>query len=118
MYRESRPPSDQHGSLALSETCKHEQMDAPEEDVDADAVAPHKRRWLPRNVKITLMVLVLFFVGEYILLPELSSARKEFRQLGHLNFLWLILGAAFEVASLAAYAQLTHTVLYPEAPPR
>ena len=29
---------------------------------------------LPRNVKITLMVLFLFFVGEYILLPELASA--------------------------------------------
>jgi uncharacterized protein (TIRG00374 family) len=77
-----------------------------------------KRRWIPRNVKITLTFLLLFFVGEYILLPELASARKEFRQLGHLNFLWLILGAAFELASLTAYAQLTHTVLYPEAPPR
>jgi hypothetical protein len=77
-----------------------------------------KRRWIPRNVKITIMVLLLFFVGEYILLPELASARKEFRRLGHLNFLWLILGAALELASLAAYAQLTHTVLSPGAPRR
>jgi uncharacterized protein (TIRG00374 family) len=79
---------------------------------------PAKRRWIPRNVKITLMVLVLFFVGEYILLPELASARKEFRALGHLNFLWLILGVLLEMASLAAYAQLTHTVLSPGAPSR
>jgi hypothetical protein len=77
-----------------------------------------KRRWIPRNVKITLMVLVLFFVGEYILLPELVSARKEFHQLGHLNFLWLILGAAFEVAALLAYAELTRSVLSPGAPGR
>jgi hypothetical protein len=77
-----------------------------------------KRRWIPRNVKITLMVLVLFFVVEYILLPELASARKEFHQLSHLNFLWLILGAAFEMAALAAYAELTHTVLSPGAPHR
>jgi uncharacterized protein (TIRG00374 family) len=77
-----------------------------------------KRRWIPRNVKITLMVLLLFFVGEYILLPELASARKEFHQLGHLNFLWLIGGLLFEVAALAAYAELTHTVLSPDAPHR
>ena len=61
---------------------------------------------------------MLFFVGEYILLPELASARKESHQLTHLNFLWLILGAAFELASLAAYAQLTYTVLHPDAPKR
>jgi uncharacterized protein (TIRG00374 family) len=77
-----------------------------------------RHRWIPRNVKITLTVLLLFFVGEYVLLPELSSARKEFHQLRHLNFLWLILGAIFEIAALAAYAQLTHTVLSPGAPSR
>jgi hypothetical protein len=69
-------------------------------------------------VKITLTVLLLLFVGEYVLLPELASARKEFHQLRHLNFLWLILGAIFEVAALLAYAQLTHTVLSPGAPSR
>jgi uncharacterized protein (TIRG00374 family) len=77
-----------------------------------------KRRWIPRNVKITIMILLLFFVVEYILLPELHSARKEFHQLSHLNFLWLVLGAAFEMAALAAYAELTHTVLSPGAPHR
>ncbi len=83
---------------------------------------PRKRRqllpFLPRNVKITLAVLVAFFVGEYILLPELASARREFHQLSHLNFLWLIFGALLEVAALAAYAELTHTVLSPGAPDR
>ena len=88
-----------------------------------DAVGPEeapqaRRRWIPRNVKITLTVLLLFFVGEYILLPDLHSARKYFRQLGHLNFLWLLLGVLLEVASLAAYAELTHTVLSPGAPSR
>ena len=77
-----------------------------------------KRRFLPRNVKIALMVLFLFFVGEYILLPELASARREAHQLSHLNVLWLILGALLEVAALVAYTQLTHTVLSPGAPDR
>ncbi len=77
-----------------------------------------RKRWLPRNVKITLTVVFLFFVGEYILLPELASARREFHQLSHLNFLWLILGVLLEIGALVAYAELTHTVLSPGAPDR
>jgi hypothetical protein len=80
---------------------------------------PKKRRhWMPRNVKITLMIVVLFFVLEYILLPELASARREFHQIGHLNFLWLILGVILELGALLAYAEVTHTVLSPGAPSR
>ena len=100
-----------------------EQAEAEPAEEAADAVqAPRTRRqllpFLPRNVKITLMVLVAFFVGEYILLPELASARREFHQLSHLNFLWLIVGALLEVAALVAYAELTRTVLSPGAPDR
>src|ERR1700730_7211146 len=92
-------------------------MKAMDQESDRGGVPAKKRsRWIPRNVKITLMVLLLFFVGEYILIPQLASARKEFHQLRHLNFLWLILGAVFEAAALLAYAQLTHTVLS-RAPP-
>jgi uncharacterized protein (TIRG00374 family) len=77
-----------------------------------------RRHWMPRNVKITLMIVALFFVLEYILLPELASARKEFHQLHHLNFLWLILGVILELGALVSYAELTHTVLSPGAPSR
>jgi uncharacterized protein (TIRG00374 family) len=73
---------------------------------------------MPRNVKITLIIVALFFVLEYILLPELASARKEFHQLHHLNFLWLILGVILEIGALFSYAELTHTVLSPGAPSR
>jgi uncharacterized protein (TIRG00374 family) len=86
---------------------------------DAESQAPKpKHHWMPRNVKITLIVVVLFFVLEYILLPELASARKEFHQLRHLNFLWLILGVLIELGALVAYAELTRTVLSPDAPSR
>ncbi len=64
------------------------------------------------------MVLLLFFIGEYILLPEFASARREAHQLTQLNLIWLILGALLEVAALVAYTQLTHTVLSPGAPDR
>ena len=94
-------------------------MSAMDEDSQERATpGKRRRRLIPRNVKITLTVLLLFFVGEYVLLPELASARKEFHQLRHLNFLWLICGALFEVGALAAYAQLTYTVLSPGAPSR
>jgi uncharacterized protein (TIRG00374 family) len=96
------------------------QDDAPAEESQPEAVVQPRvrRRFLPRNVKIALMVLFLFFVGEYILLPELASARREAHQLSHLNVTWLILGALLEVAALVAYTQLTHTVLSPGAPDR
>ena len=50
--------------------------------------------------------------------PNWPAPRKEFHQLSHLNFLWLILGALLEFAALVAYTQLTHTVLSPGAPDR
>ncbi len=83
-----------------------------------DAAPPVKRRWIPRNVRITLFVLVLFFVGFYVLPTELGEAHRDLHKLGHLNFLWLLLGAGFEVAALAAYAELTRTVLSPNPPHR
>ena len=98
---------------------EEEQADAVEPpQEEADPQPRVRRRFLPRNVKITLMVLFLFFVGEYILLPELASARREVHQLTHLNVVWLILGALLEVAALVAYTQLTHSVLSPGAPDR
>ncbi len=90
--------------------------------VPAGAVRPRaprqRRRFLPRNVKVTLTVLVGFFVAEYVLLPELASARREFHRLSQLNVMWLLLGALLEVAALVAYAELTHAVLSPGAPHR
>jgi len=86
---------------------------------DSSDPAPRERRhWMPRSVKITLIIVVLFFVLEYILLPELANARREFHQIGHLNFLWLILGLILELGALLAYAELTRTVLSPGAPSR
>jgi hypothetical protein len=73
---------------------------------------------MPRNVRITLMIVVLFFVLEYILLPELASARRQFHRIGHLNVLALIVGVLLELGALVAYAELTRTVLSPDAPSR
>jgi uncharacterized protein (TIRG00374 family) len=83
---------------------------------------PARRRFrLPkirREVRWTIAIFVLFFVFEYLLLPEFASARKSLHLLGHVNVAYLLLGVGLEVLSLGAYAELTHTVLSPEAPTR
>jgi uncharacterized protein (TIRG00374 family) len=80
---------------------------------------PSRRRpRLPRSVRGTITVVVLFFVLEYLLLPEIASARKSINLLGRVNILWLVLATLLEVLALLAYAELTRTVLSPGAPSR
>lgn len=83
---------------------------------------PARRRFrLPkirRELRWTITIIVLFFVFEYLLLPELASARKSISVLGHVNVAYLLLGVGLEALALVAYAELTHTVLSPDAPNR
>jgi len=83
---------------------------------------PARRRFrrpkIRREVRWTITIFVLFFVFEYLLLPEFASARKSLSLLGHVNVAYLLLGVGLEVLALGAYAELTHTVLSPEAPTR
>ena len=78
----------------------------------------HRWRRLPRSVKGTITVVALFFVLEYLLLPEIANARRSVRLLGQVDILWLFLALGLEICALAAYAELTHTVLSPGAPSR
>jgi uncharacterized protein (TIRG00374 family) len=78
----------------------------------------NRRRWIPKQVKWTITVVLLFFVAEYLILPEIASARRSLNLLGHVNVIWLIVGALLEAGSLIAYAELTHTVLTPDSPHR
>ncbi len=71
-----------------------------------------------REVRWTISIFLLFFVFEYLLLPELASARKHVGVLAHVNVAYLLLGVGLEVLALVAYAELTHTVLSPESPSR
>lgn len=61
---------------------------------------------------------MIFFVLEYFLLPDLATARRSLSLLGHVNIIGLIVGLALEAGALVAYAELTHTVLTPDAPRR
>jgi uncharacterized protein (TIRG00374 family) len=93
------------------------------ETATADAAGPpgapaRRKRWIPPQVRWPITAVVLFFVLEYLVLPELANARKSLDLLGRVNVGWLVAGVVFEGAALAAYAQLTHTVLSPGAPSR
>jgi uncharacterized protein (TIRG00374 family) len=91
-------------------------------EVEHETEPPRRRlrrpHWLPRSVRGTITVVVVFFVLEYLVLPEIASARRSLNLLGQVNVLWLVLGVALEGCALAAYAQLTYTVLSPGAPSR
>jgi len=64
------------------------------------------------------MVLITLLIVEYLVLPQLIGASKSFALLRRINFAYLALGIALEVASLVAYAQLTRSVLPQESAPR
>jgi hypothetical protein len=116
----AQPAGDVSAVSATPAALPSDSQDSPDSKTTDQSDQPPRvrRHWMPRSVKITLIIVVLFFVLEYILLPELASARREFHQIGHLNFLWLILGLILELGSLLAYAELTRTVLFPSAPSR
>jgi uncharacterized protein (TIRG00374 family) len=63
------------------------------------------------------MVLLLL---EYLVLPELGKGRasKSLSLIGKVNVAYLIAGVVLEAAALAAYAQLTHTLLPRNGPSR
>jgi uncharacterized protein (TIRG00374 family) len=62
-------------------------------------------------------VLVFLFVF-YVALPLVASHRSQVSALTHINVAYLALGVVLEIAALAAYAQLTHSVLPPGGPSR
>lgn len=73
---------------------------------------------LPREIRILLSAGFLIFVFEYLVIPQFASARHSWHLVNSLNPFLVILALCFEVASIAAYAELTRTVFSPHAPKR
>lgn len=69
------------------------------------------RRRFPRSLKRVALVLLVLLVVEYLVLPQLAGARQSLHLLGDVNVAYLLAGVALELAAIAAYAKLTHTVL-------
>ncbi len=74
--------------------------------------------WRSPPFRWTVAIVILFFILEYLLLPDLANARRSLALLGRVNIVGLLVAVGLEVISLLAYAELTHTVLSPGAPRR
>ncbi len=58
-----------------------------------------------------VLLLILLLVVEYLVLPQIAGARRSLHLLGDVNLAYVLVGILLEVASIAAYAQLTRGVL-------
>ncbi|HEY3942402.1 MAG TPA: YbhN family protein [Acidimicrobiales bacterium] len=90
----------------------------PPDPPPPDVGALRNRRRLVRSFRVALALVVLFFVAEYLLLPDVTSAGQSISRLGRVDVAGLVVGVLLEFCALGAYAQLTHTVLSPDPPPR
>ena len=81
--------------------------------------SPNPRRFhLPREIRIILSIGALVFVAEYLVLPQLASARRSLHLLSLVNP-WLVgLAVLLEILAIYSYMELTRTVLHPHAPSR
>jgi uncharacterized protein (TIRG00374 family) len=78
--------------------------------VEGQAPARHKRR-LRSDVRWGITAFVVVLVAEYLVIPELSGARKSVAALRRVNVGYLVAGVLLEAAALTAYALLTRAVL-------
>jgi uncharacterized membrane protein YbhN (UPF0104 family) len=72
---------------------------------------------VPREVRWGVTALLIGVVG-YFLLPDISGARRALNQIARVRVPYLVAGVALEAAALAAYAELTRTVLPGHTLPR
>jgi len=80
-------------------------------------VAPRRHR-VRRRVKWGIYAVALALILEYLVLPQLTGARKSLYLLGRINVAYVVAGVVLEAGALASYSQLTHTVLRHEGPRR
>jgi uncharacterized protein (TIRG00374 family) len=76
---------------------------------------PTRRRHVPRLLRHGLTLFVLILVAEYLVVPQIVSARKSLEAIKHVNLAYLVLALGLEVGAQLAYARLTTVVLPPKA---
>ncbi len=78
---------------------------------DASPAPRRRRHWLPRTVRHLAELLVLFFVIEYVLVPQIGGTHEAFRLLGSVNPFLPLAGLVLEALALVAYFQLTRALV-------
>ncbi|MGH9102164.1 MAG: lysylphosphatidylglycerol synthase transmembrane domain-containing protein, partial [Acidimicrobiales bacterium] len=112
---EGTPPRPQQ---AAPPPAAPQQVATPQSDVAPARRARWLARWRSPHLRWAIAIVALLFILEYLLLPDLASARKSLSLLGKVNVGGLIAGLLLEGAALVAYAELSHTVLTPDSPRR
>jgi uncharacterized protein (TIRG00374 family) len=78
----------------------------------------HRGPFVRREVRVSVGTVLVFLFLFYVVLPLVASHRSQVGALAHINVAYLALGVLLEIAALAAYAQLTHSVLPHGGPSR
>ncbi|HET9059352.1 MAG TPA: YbhN family protein [Acidimicrobiales bacterium] len=80
--------------------------------------APAKRRrWLPRTVRHLAELLVLGFLIEYVLVPQIGGTHKALHELASANPVLPLAALAAECLALVAYFQLTRLLIPRQSDP-
>ena len=88
------------------------------------ATPPRRARgwkgWLPLLVKPLrrgVVIFIIVLIVEYLVVPELTGARKDLYLLNRVNGYWMAGGVVLEALSLFCYGLLTKVLLKPEGRP-
>src|ERR1700761_373429 len=76
--------------------------------------------WLPFLVKPLrrgVVIFIIVLIVEYLVVPELTGARKDLYLLNRVNGYWMAAGVVLEALSLFCYGLLTRVLLQPEGRP-
>jgi uncharacterized protein (TIRG00374 family) len=89
-------------------------------DVPRETLGPiaRLRAKVPPQVRLSLLIGLMIFIVVYFVIPEIAAARRDVHVLGQVTGWMLGLAVGLEAAALLAYAELSHTVLTPDSPPR
>jgi uncharacterized protein (TIRG00374 family) len=94
------------------------------QDGQADKNGPPPRKgwrarlWTARRpLRRLALLLILALIVEYLVIPELIGASRDFYLLGRLNVGWMVFGLILEAFSLFCYALLNRVLLPPEGRP-
>lgn len=70
-----------------------------------------RRRWLPRTVRHLAELLLVGFIVEYFVVPQIGGTHKALHVLASVNPFLPVLGVLLEVLSLVAYFELTRSLI-------
>lgn len=80
--------------------------------------APRKpKRWLPRTVRHLAELLIVGFLVEYFVVPQIGGTHKALHVLANVNPFLPVAGLVLEMLSLLAYFALTRSLIPKESDP-